>query len=425
MKANRQSTIIRSGLSRLLVKDADFEIAALAEDGEQALELAVEHLSDRWARGNPVFSRHPRRGQRRAKQIILRSHSITKENADSYERRLDRATRPIDRTICVGYAQVGTESGWRPANNRSTRDAAREFGVGLTAIDADSDQQAQLKAVREFIRQTMDVIVISPIVDSGWDDVLMEAREADIPALLSDRKISVAKDDLFMTFVGADFIEEGRRAMRWTVANVPADRHPVRILEIQGTEGATPTIERKRGFEMLLAEHPDYEIVYSEGGDFTRKGGRAVIRHYLREHAWDIDVIYSHSGGMAPGAVKALEEGGLNCVVGCSPLLGPQLMKAVTDYMSGKELPLRIITDERVFIAETRQEELRDRKYGRKKGPAAGWPPGPFTVFNSAAARRRSRSRCRGRRKRRACPACRRRGRSGSRRLQRCRRRGR
>ena len=100
---------------------------------------------------------------------------------DSYERQLDRATRPVDRTIRVGYAQVGTESGWRLANNQSIRDAAREFGVDLTAIDADNDQQAQLEAVREFIRQRMDVIVISPIVDSGWDEVLMEARDAGIP----------------------------------------------------------------------------------------------------------------------------------------------------------------------------------------------------------------------------------------------------
>ena len=235
----------------------------------------------------------------------------------------------------------------------------------------------------------MDVIVISPIVDSGWDEVLMEARDAGIPVLLSDRKISVAEDDLFMTFIGADFIEEGRRAMRWTAANVPADKHPVRILEIQGTVGATPTIERKRGFEMLLAEHPDYSIVYSAGGDFTREGGRLVVGQYLREHAWDIDVIYSHNDDMALGAVdaleaagiqpgrdvkiisvdgtkeavKALEEGRLNCVVECSPLLGPQLMKAVTDLMSGKELPLRIITDERVFTAQTPREELRGRKY--------------------------------------------------------------
>ncbi|WP_101552612.1 MULTISPECIES: substrate-binding domain-containing protein [Anaerotruncus] len=323
------------------------------------------------------------------KQVILRSHAITRENVDSYERQLDRATRPVDRTIRVGYAQVGTESGWRLANNQSIRDAAREFGVDLTAIDADNDQQAQLEAVREFIRQRMDVIVISPIVDSGWDEVLMEARDAGIPVLLSDRKISVAEDDLFMTFIGADFIEEGRRAMRWTAANVPADKHPVRILEIQGTVGATPTIERKRGFEMLLAEHPDYSIVYSAGGDFTREGGRLVVERYLREHAWDIDVIYSHNDDMALGAVdaleaagiqpgrdvkiisvdgteeavKALEEGRLNCVVECSPLLGPQLMKAVTDLMSGKELPLRIITDERVFTAQTPREELRGRKY--------------------------------------------------------------
>lgn len=157
---------------------------------------------------------------------------------------------------------------------------------------------------------------------------------------------------------------------------------------------------------MLLAEHPDYSIVYSAGGDFTREGGRLVVEQYLREHAWDIDVIYSHNDDMALGAVdaleaagiqpgrdvkiisvdgteeavKALEEGRLNCVVECSPLLGPQLMKAVTDLMSGKELPLRIITDERVFTAQTPERSCAGANIEARKRAGGRLAAGPFPV---------------------------------------------
>ncbi len=161
------------------------------------------------------------------------------------------------------------------------------------------------------------------------------------------------------------------------------------MLEIQGTIGASPTIERKQGFEQILQENPDYQIVYSRSGDFTFEGGRDAVEMYLEEHEWDIDVIFAHNddmalgtiqaleaSGIAPGkevkiisvdgtkeALKALKEQKINCVVECSPLLGPQLMKAVTDLMSGKELPLRIITDERVFTAESPKEQFENRKY--------------------------------------------------------------
>lgn len=323
------------------------------------------------------------------KQIILPNYCITKENVDQYEASLSQQPKKIEGIIRVGYAQVGTESGWRLANNESIRKAARELDIDLTMIDADNDQQAQLEAVRQFIRDDMDVIAISPITGDGWDEVLQEAKEAGIPVLLSDRMINVEQDDLFRTFIGADFVEEGRRAARWMVQNVPAKDKPVKILEIQGSPGASPTVERKRGFEQILRENSGYSIVYSQNGEYTREGGREVVEQYLSNRSWDIDVIFSHNDDMALGAVQALEEAGIqpgrdvkiisidgisealdalhkgkiNCVVECSPLLGPQLMKAVTDLMQGKELPLRFITDERVFTQDTPPEEMKNRAY--------------------------------------------------------------
>lgn len=323
------------------------------------------------------------------KQVILRSHNITEANIESYERSLDKAPRALTGPVRVGYAQVGTESGWRIANNSSIREAAIDFNVELTMIDANQVQGKQIEAVRTFIEQEMDVIVISPVIDSGWEPVLREAKRAGIPVLLSDRNISTGDDDLFLTYIGADFIEEGRRAMRWVEANVSPDKHPVRILELMGTIGATPTIERKAGFEAVLAENGSYSIVESISGDYTIEGGRRVVENYLRWNAWDIDVIFAHNDDMALGAIQALESAGirpgedvkivsvdgtkraikaiidgkLNCVVECNPFLGPQLMKAVTDLMSGKELPLRIITDEKVFTRENAEEELPGRSY--------------------------------------------------------------
>jgi simple sugar transport system substrate-binding protein len=323
------------------------------------------------------------------KQVILRSHNITRDNLESYERSLDKAPHELTDVIRVGYAQVGTESGWRLAANSSIREAAMDFNVDLTVIDANQSPARQIEAVRTFISQKMDVIVISPIIDSGWEPVLREAKRAGIPVLLSDRKINTEADDLFLTYIGGDFIEEGRRAMRWVQANVPPDKHPVRILEIQGTIGASPTIERKAGFEAVLAENGSYGIVHSSSGDYTIEGGRQVVESYLRANAWDIDVIFAHNDDMALGAIEALESAGikpgedvkivsvdgtkravkaiidgkLNCVVECAPFLGPQLMKAVTDLMMGKELPLRIITDERVFTRENAEEVLPGRSY--------------------------------------------------------------
>lgn len=323
------------------------------------------------------------------KQIILRSHSITKETVEEFVRGHDRPVRPYEGTITVGWSQVGTESAWRLANTQSIKDAAREFGIDLIYDNANQSQQRQLEAIREFIAQKVDVIVLSPVVDSGWDEALREAKAAGIPVLLSDRKIETSDDSLFMTYFGVDAVEEGRRAMRWLVSDTSESQKSVRILELQGTTGASPTLERKQGFEEILAEHSGYEIVYSESGDFTYEGGKTLMENYMKLNPWDIDVIFAHNDDMALGAIEALEAGGirpgvdvkiisvdgakpafeamiagkLNCAVECSPLLGPQLMKAITDLMSGKELPLRIITDEKVYTQENAAQIIKSRKY--------------------------------------------------------------
>lgn len=319
------------------------------------------------------------------KQIILRSHQIRPENVAGFQKEAVITEAPSK--IRVGYAQIGEESHWRDACIESIRQAAKEFDVDLNMEYASPDMEEQTALVRQFIAQDMDVIVISPVVAEGWQTVLEEARAAGIPILLVDRMVD-AKEGLYTSFIGADFEEEGRSCARWMMQET-ADWEKIRIMEIRGTEGASPALSRKAGFESAISGDERYEIVYSECGDFNREGGRRVVEEYLAKGSWDIDVIFAHNDDIAIGAVDALKEHGIkpgvdvkilsidgttdaltalqkgeiNCVVECNPLLGPQLMKAITDLMQGKELPLRIITDESVFTANTPSEVFQNRKY--------------------------------------------------------------
>lgn len=323
------------------------------------------------------------------KQVILRSNTITAGNADAYLAQVERRCEDDGRVIRMGYSQVGQESNWRLANTESIEAAAREFNVELTIELADQSQERQIASIRRFIQEKMDVIVVSPVVEDGWLEVLQEAKDAGIPVIISDRKIN-AGEDLINTYIGADFLEEGRRAMRWLQNNTtPEDGSRIKIMEIQGNKGASPTEERHEGFVEILEENPLYEITYSVNGDFTYESGKKAVEEYLEKQDWDIQVIYAHNDDMALGAIEALKargldpgkevavisvdgtreafeamiEGTLNCAVECNPLLGPPLMKAVRDMISGKEMPLRIITEEKVYDQTTAAEDIKGRLY--------------------------------------------------------------
>ena len=206
---------------------------------------------------------------------------------------------------------------------------------------------------------------------------------------MSDRKAETQEKDLITTYIGADFLEEGRRAMRWIRDHVPAEGKGMKILELKGNEGASPTVERRRGFIEVMRECKNYQIVHSEYGDFTYEGGKQVVEDYLRQGEWDVDIIYAHNDDMALGAIEALEEHGIapgedvkiisvdgtseafraiilgkmNCTVECNPLLGPPLMKAIRDMVAGKEMPVRIITEEKVYDLEQAEEVVNQRAY--------------------------------------------------------------
>jgi simple sugar transport system substrate-binding protein len=155
--------------------------------------------------------------------------------------------------LTVGFAQVGAESAWRTANSKSIQDEAAKRGITLKFSDAQQKQENQIKAVRSFIAQKVDVILLAPIVETGFEPVLKEAKAAGIPVILSDRRVATDDDSLYVTFIGSDFIEEGRRAGEWLAKKM--DGKAV-IAELQGTPGSAPANDRKKGFEEVLAKNP-------------------------------------------------------------------------------------------------------------------------------------------------------------------------
>jgi len=291
--------------------------------------------------------------------------------------------------IVLGFSQIGAESEWRTANSESIKSSAKDAGIELKFSDAQQKQENQIKAIRSFIAQKVDVIAFSPVVESGWGTVLREAKAAKIPVILSDRAVDEKDDTLWVSFMGSDFVEEGRKAGRWLLENTKSKSGDVNIVELQGTVGSAPAIDRKKGFEEIIKADPRYKIIRSQTGDFTRAKGKEVMEAFLKAEGKKINVLYAHNDDMAIGAIQAIEEAGLkpakditiisidavkgafeamiagklNVSVECSPLLGPQLMQAVKDLKSGKTLPKRIITKEGIFPMEVAAKEFPSRKY--------------------------------------------------------------
>ena len=291
--------------------------------------------------------------------------------------------------LVLGFAQVGAESAWRTANTDSIKSAAKDAGIELKFSDGQQKQENQIKAIRSFIAQKVDVIGLSPVVETGWDTVLMEAKAAHIPVILTDRAVDSKDTSLYVTFMGSDFIEEGKRAGRWLEEFEKGKPGPINIVELQGTVGSAPAIDRKKGFADIISTDPRMKIIRSQTGDFTLAKGKEVMEAFLKAEGKNINVLYAHNDDMALGAIQAIEEAGLkpgvditvisidgtkgafeamaagkqNVVVECNPLLGPQLMQAAKDVVAGKTLPKRILTNETVYTASQAAAALPTRKY--------------------------------------------------------------
>jgi ABC-type sugar transport system substrate-binding protein len=288
--------------------------------------------------------------------------------------------------LVVGFSQVGAESSWRTAETDSIKAEAAKRGITLKFSDAQGKQENQIEAVRGFIAQGVDAIILAPVVETGWEPVLREAKRAKIPVVLVDRGIHVENPSLFATLIASDFTAEGRKAAEWLAKKTDGK---AKIIELQGTPGAAPAIDRQRGFDDEIAKYPDMKIIASQSGDFRRSGGKEVMEALLKKYGDEVTAVYAHNDDMALGALQAIEEAGkkpgkdilvvsvdgvksafealvagnMNCTVECNPLLGPMAFDAIDKALKGETLPKKTVVHDNVFDQAAAKEAIASRQY--------------------------------------------------------------
>lgn len=308
------------------------------------------------------------------------NHSGVDETAQA-----EQSGKKAYKDLVVGFSQVGAESEWRTGNTRSIKDAAEALGVELIFADAQQKPENQIQAIRTFIAQQVDVIGVSPVVETGWESVFQEAKDAGIPIILVDRWADVP-DDLYATHLGSDFVEEGKRAGR-VMAKLLNGKGT--IVELVGTPGSAPANDRAMGFREIIKDYPEIVIVASQSGDFTRAKGKEAMQDILERTTVKIDGLYSHNDDMAIGAILAIEEyglkpgqdikivsidairdafkamidGKLNATVECNPLLGPQFFDLALKVVNGEAVPKWTPSQESIYYPEDAAEVLPTRKY--------------------------------------------------------------
>ena len=284
----------------------------------------------------------------------------------------ERAEEP---SLLLGFSQLGWESAWRLANTESIKSEAEKAGVSLMYDNAEQKQERQIKAIREFIAYQVDVIAFSPIVETGWDNVLQEAKDAGIPVLTTDRMIQTEDDSLWAGYIGSDFYQEGVSAGNFLVEKLQRENlGELNIVELSGTIDSTPMLQRAAGFRDVIEEYPGLHLIDSMSGDFFRPKGKECMEVLLERHE-RIDVLYAHNDAMALGAIDAMEaaglrpgedviiisvdgeqaavdllrEGKINCVVECKPDIGEAVMRLAKQLAAGEEIPRATYSEELVF----------------------------------------------------------------------------
>jgi ABC-type sugar transport system substrate-binding protein len=285
-----------------------------------------------------------------------------------------------DMTLC--YPQLGAESDWRTANTASFKETAQKLGVKLIFSDAQQKQENQISAIRSCIQQGVNVIALPPVVETGWDAVLQEAKDANIPVIVVDRSVS-ADPSMYAAHIGSDMVIEGKRSAEEFNKLLPNGGN---ILELSGTTGSGAAVGRAKGFREAL--NPNIKILDSQTGNFTRAEGKPVMEAFLKKYAGQIDGVFFHNDDMAIGAVEAIKaagikpgelkmvsidgtrggfqlmiDGWLQADVECNPLLGPQVMDLALKLMNGEKIPHEALTDEGVFYPDKAKELLPTRQY--------------------------------------------------------------
>lgn len=293
--------------------------------------------------------------------------------------------------LTVGFSQIGSESGWRAAETSVTKSEAQKRGVTLKIADAQQKQENQIKAIRSFVAQGVDAIFLAPVVATGWDAVLKEAREAKIPVVLLDRDIDPSGKDLYLTAVTSDSVHEGKVAGDWLAKTVGSK--PCNVVELQGTVGASVATNRKKGFEQAIAGTPTIKVVRSQTGDFTRSKGKEVMESFIKAEGGgrSICAVYAHNDDMMVGAIQAMKEAGLkpgkdiltvsidgvpdifkamiagdaNATVELTPNMAGPAFDAVIAYKTkGTAPPKWIQTESKLFTAADNPQAVYDSKKG-------------------------------------------------------------
>ncbi|AZI44521.1 ABC transporter substrate-binding protein (plasmid) [Deinococcus psychrotolerans] len=283
----------------------------------------------------------------------------------------------------VGFAQTESNNPWRIAQTKSMQDEAKKLGHQLVYTDAAGSTAKQVADMRSMIAQKVDAIFLAPREDKPLAPVVAEARKAGIPVILLDRNIDPALSKAgtdYVTFVGSDFIKEGQRVADWLIKNAAGKTN---IIELEGTTGASPANDRKKGFDDVIAKNSKFKIVASQSGNFARDTGRQVAETLLQAHP-EANVIYAHNDEMAIGAVSAIQaagkvpgkdilvlsidggkeavqmvvDGKINYVVECNPRFGPKAFATLKDYAAGKKLPAKIINADRDYTPQSAKAGL-------------------------------------------------------------------
>lgn len=297
--------------------------------------------------------------------------------------------------LIVGFSQIGAESAWRTCNTKSIMDAAAKNGIQVIYANAEQKQENQIKAIRSFIVYQVDVIVFVPIVQTGWDNVLQEAKDAKIPVILVDRKIITKNPDLYTGYIGTDSVEEGRKAANFLLTKFANHEGNLNILEVKGTDGSSAAEGRYKGFREVINKNHKFTIIGSESGDFLRSKGKEIIQNYLVSsknlcvNNKPIDIIFSHNDGMTLGildalqtsqlqsgkditivsvdgeqaAIDALKEGRINCIVECKPDIGEEVMNLVKTIANRNTIPKLIHVEEEMFTEFQDLSNLAPRGY--------------------------------------------------------------
>ncbi len=302
-------------------------------------------------------------------------------------------TNEASDSIVVGVSQLGSESGWRTANTESVQRAfTRQNGYFMIFSNARQKQENQIKAIRNFISQRVDYIVLAPVVESGWETVLQEAKDAGIPVIIMDRSVKVEDESLYVTCVGTNSVEEGQKAGRWLeehlIRRKRADED-INIVVLKGTEGASAQIGRTAGFSMIAGEHDNWHILEQEYADFTIYKGKEVMARFLNKYE-NIDVVVSQNDDMTFGAIEAIRESGrtvgvggditiisfdavhdalemvaegtINVDIECNPEQGEYISEVIRMLENGQEVEKRYYVEEDIFTMENVTQEILDTR---------------------------------------------------------------